>query len=94
MSIAEPPKQRHLLHLFYQVQIRLGSPPALLAVFAVICSQIAAIASPRPVTAPRMGTFPKLMRREHYGNFSVADSAARATRGRDRELCCWSRVAE
>jgi hypothetical protein len=47
-SIAEFPEQRcHLFHLFYQVQIRLGSPRSSPGCF---CSQITAIASPRPLT--------------------------------------------
>jgi hypothetical protein len=31
--------------------------------------------------APRIGASPKFMRREHYGNFSVADSAASTSAG-------------
>jgi hypothetical protein len=47
-SIAELPKQRcHLFHLFYQEQIRLGSPRSSAGCF---CSQITAIAPPRPLT--------------------------------------------
>jgi hypothetical protein len=34
MGIAELPKPRcHLFHLFYQVEIRLGSPPQLSSLF-------------------------------------------------------------
>src|SRR5271156_2217829 len=47
-SIAEIPKRLcHLFHLFYQVQIRLGSPRSSPGCF---CSQITAIAPPRPPT--------------------------------------------
>jgi hypothetical protein len=42
-GIAELPKERcHLFHLFYQVQIRLGSPRSS-AVLAVFCSKITAL---------------------------------------------------
>jgi hypothetical protein len=51
-----------------------GLPASLAAVFAVFCSRTTATAAhPRP----RVSAFPNFMRREHYGNFSVADSAAR-----------------
>src|SRR5205085_4525778 len=40
----------HLFHLFYQVQIRLGSPPNSRGCFTVFCSEISTNAPPPPVT--------------------------------------------
>ena len=77
MSIAEPPKQPHLLHLFYQVQIRLGSPPSSPRCCCYLQPNSSHCFTTPRHPAPRIGTSRKFMRQEHYGNFSVADSAAR-----------------
>src|SRR5207248_1910981 len=66
----------HLFHLFYQVQITLGSPPTLVAVFAVFCSEISTNAPPPPVTpgaADRRFLEPD--ETLTCGNFSVAYAA-------------------
>jgi hypothetical protein len=55
-----------------------GRLQPVLAVFAVFCSEISAIASRRSVAQRRLiGAYSSDMRREHYGNFSVAFGATR-----------------
>ncbi len=50
-----------------------GRPRALPAVFAVFCSEISVIAPPRSVADAGLGVSWSAMKREHYGNFSVAN---------------------
>jgi hypothetical protein len=95
----------HLFHLFYQMQIRLGSPRSSLCCFRCFLQpNNSHFYTPSAHPAPRTGAFTKFMRRKHCGNFIVADSAARvpagaaaftsAKCGRDREFCRWACVAD
>src|SRR5438034_1218796 len=77
-----------------------GRPRPLLAVFAVFCSEISVIALPRSGIRRRLSALPgAIMKREHYGNFSVACTATshaadvvpsiRARRRRPRPKSSW-----
>jgi hypothetical protein len=63
-SIAELPKPRcHLFHLFYQVQIRLGSPRGSHCFRCCLQLNNSHCVTSSAHPAPRIAAFPKFMRR-------------------------------